>query len=86
MLTSTAASSTATDRSPTLAASCTGSRTTRRGESDERQHHDPGADVGSYEDIVAAAVRTTGLSDFGGTAHEEGLRVLTEDLARRRPG
>jgi hypothetical protein len=37
-------------------------------------------DVGSYEDIVAAAVRTTGMSDFGGTAHEEGLRVLVEDL------
>jgi Sulfotransferase family len=39
------------------------------------------ADVGSYEDIVAAAVRTTGLSDFGGDAHEEGLRVLVEDLS-----
>jgi hypothetical protein len=39
------------------------------------------ADVGSFEDIVAAAVRTTGLSDFGGTAHEEGLRVLVDDLA-----
>ncbi|GAB3247479.1 sulfotransferase family protein [Nocardioides dilutus] len=38
-------------------------------------------DVGSYEDIAAAAVRTTGMSDFGGTAHEEGLRVLVEDLA-----
>jgi hypothetical protein len=42
------------------------------------------ADVGSYGDIVAAAVRTTGLSDFGpdlgGTAHEEGLRTLVEDL------
>ena len=33
-------------------------------------------DVGSYDDIVAAASRTTGMSDFGGTAHEEGLRVL----------
>lgn len=39
------------------------------------------ADVGSYEDIAAAAVRTTGLSDFGDGGHEEGLRVLTEDLA-----
>ena len=39
------------------------------------------ADVGSYEDIAAAAVRTTGLSDFGDGAHEEGLRVLVEDLA-----
>jgi LPS sulfotransferase NodH len=38
------------------------------------------ADVGSYEDIVAAAVRTVGMDDFGGTAHEEGLRVLVEDL------
>lgn len=48
-------------------------------------------DVGSYEDIVAAAVRTTGLSDFGGadfggTAHEEGLRVLTEDLSSAEAG
>jgi hypothetical protein len=39
------------------------------------------ADVGSYEDIAAAAVRTTGLSDFGGTEHEEGLRVLVDSLA-----
>jgi len=37
-------------------------------------------DVGSYDDIAAAAVRTTGLEDFGGTAHEEGLRILVEDL------
>src|SRR4051795_1166717 len=37
-------------------------------------------DVGSYEDIVDAAQRTTGMSDFGGTAHEEGLRILVEDL------
>lgn len=37
-------------------------------------------DVGSYDDIAAAAVRTTGLDDFGGTAHEEGLRILVEDL------
>ncbi|GEP34634.1 sulfotransferase [Nocardioides szechwanensis] len=43
-------------------------------------------DVGSYEDIVAAAVRTTGMSDFGGTAHEEGLRVLTEDLSSPEAG
>ncbi|MCD4524201.1 sulfotransferase [Nocardioides sp. cx-173] len=43
-------------------------------------------DVGSYDDIVAAAVRTTGLSDFGGTAHEEGLRVLVEDLASPEAG
>ena len=44
------------------------------------------ADVGSYEDIVAAAERTTGMSDFGGTAHEEGLRVLVEDLASPEAG
>ena len=36
---------------------------------------------GTYEEIAEAAVRTTGLSDFGGTAHEEGLRILCEDLA-----
>lgn len=38
------------------------------------------ADVGSFEDIAAAAERTTGMSDYGGTAHEEGLRLLVEDL------
>ncbi|HWU31584.1 MAG TPA: sulfotransferase [Marmoricola sp.] len=48
-------------------------------------------DVGSYEDIVAAASRTTGLSDFGGQEsgagiHEEGLRILTEDLASAEAG
>lgn len=43
-------------------------------------------DVGSYDDIAAAAVRTTGLTDFGGTAHEEGLRLLVEDLASREAG
>jgi hypothetical protein len=43
-------------------------------------------DVGSYEDIVAAAVRTTGMSDFGGTAHEEGLRVLVDDLGSPEAG
>jgi hypothetical protein len=43
-------------------------------------------DVGSYEDIVAAAVRTTGLSDFGDGAHDEGLRVLTEDLSSPEAG
>lgn len=36
--------------------------------------------VGTYDDIAAAAVRTTGMDDFGGTAHEEGLRLLVEDL------
>ncbi len=44
------------------------------------------ADVGSYDDIVAAAVRTTGLDDFGGTAHEEGLRILVDDLASPEAG
>ena len=44
------------------------------------------ADVGSYDDIAAAAMRTTGLDDFGGTAHEEGLRVLVEDLASPEAG
>ena len=43
-------------------------------------------DVGSYEDIAAAAVRTTGMSDFGDGAHEEGLRVLTEDLSSPEAG
>src|SRR3978361_228277 len=36
--------------------------------------------LGSFEEIAAAAVRTTGLEDFGGTEHEEGLRLLCEDL------
>ncbi len=44
------------------------------------------ADVGSYDDIAAAAVRSTGLSDFGGTAHEEGLRLLVDDLASPEAG
>ncbi|CAM3268003.1 sulfotransferase [Nocardioides dubius] len=38
------------------------------------------ASVGSYEEIVEAAVRSTGLSDFGDGAHEEGLRILVDDL------
>lgn len=38
------------------------------------------AEVGSYDDIAAAAVRTTGMSDFGGTEHEAGLRILVDDL------
>jgi hypothetical protein len=42
--------------------------------------------IGSYDDIAAAAVRTTGLDDFGGTAHEEGLRILVEDLASPEAG
>ena len=36
-------------------------------------------EVGSYDDIAAAAVRATGLSDLGGTEHEEGLRILVDD-------
>ncbi len=44
------------------------------------------ADVGSYDDIAAAACRTTGMDDFGGTAHEEGLRTLVEDLASAEAG
>ncbi len=36
--------------------------------------------LGSFEEIAEAAVRTTGLDDFGGTEHEEGLRLLCEDL------
>ncbi len=44
------------------------------------------ADVGTYEDIVAAAERTTGMSDMGGSGHEEGLRVLVEDLASPEAG
>ena len=43
-------------------------------------------DLGSYDDISAAAQRTTGLSDFGGTDHEEGLRLLAEDLASPEAG
>ena len=43
-------------------------------------------DVGSYEDICAAASRTTGLTDFGGTDHEEGLRLLVDDLASPEAG
>lgn len=43
-------------------------------------------DVGSYEDIAAAAVRTTGMADFGDSAHEEGLRVLVDDLASPEAG
>jgi hypothetical protein len=43
-------------------------------------------DIGSYDDIAAAAVRTTGLTDFGGTAHEEGLRLLVDDLASAEAG
>ena len=37
--------------------------------------------VGTFEDVRDAAVRTTGLSDFGGDDHEPGLRLLLDDLA-----
>ncbi|MEO5665402.1 MAG: sulfotransferase [Nocardioides sp.] len=40
-------------------------------------------DVGSLEDITAAAMRTTGLTDFGDRDHEEGLDLLLEDYATR---
>lgn len=43
-------------------------------------------DVGSYDDIAAAAARTTGMDDFGDTAHEEGLRLLVDDLASPEAG
>lgn len=39
-------------------------------------------DVGDLEDITAAAVRSTGLSDFGDYDHEEGLGVLLADYAQ----
>ena len=53
-----------------------------------REHslHRERGDVGTYDDIAAAAVRTTGLSDFGGDAHEEGLRLLVEDLSSPQAG
>jgi hypothetical protein len=38
-------------------------------------------DLGSFADIAAAASRSTGLTDFGGTAHEEGFGILCEDMA-----
>ena len=43
-------------------------------------------DLGSYDDIVAAAQRTTGMTDFGGDGHEEGLRLLVEDLSSPEAG
>lgn len=38
-------------------------------------------DLGTFADIAAAAVRSTGLSDFGDTSHEEGFGILCEDMA-----
>jgi hypothetical protein len=46
----------------------------------------PRDELGSYDDIAAAAIRTTGLDDFGGTAHGEGLRILVDDLASPEAG
>ena len=43
-------------------------------------------DVGSYADIVAAAERTTSLSDMGGDEHREGFEILVEDLASPAAG
>ena len=37
--------------------------------------------IGTFDDIRDAAVRTTGLSDFGGDEHEKALRLLVDDLA-----
>lgn len=48
--------------------------------------HRERTDVGTLEDIAAAAMRSTGLSDFGGTEHEEGFRVLLDDLASPEAG
>jgi hypothetical protein len=36
-----------------------------------------------FDGVVESAVRTTGLSDFGGSEHEEGLRVLVSDYRSR---
>ena len=43
-------------------------------------------DLGPYDDIVAAAQRTTGMTDMGGTDHEPGLRLLVADLASPEAG
>lgn len=51
-------------------------------EHQEATAHRTREELGSYDDIAAAAVRTTGLEDFGGNEHEEGLRLLCEDLVR----
>lgn len=47
------------------------------------------ADVGSFEDICAAATRTTGLEDFAwaeAPGHEEAFQVLIEDLGAPTAG
>ena len=46
-------------------------------------------DVGTLEDICAAATRTTGLTDFGfadAPGHEEAFRILVEDLGSAEAG
>lgn len=37
--------------------------------------------VGSYDEVLAAATRATGLDDLGDHTHEEGLRVLLDSYA-----
>ena len=37
-------------------------------------------DVGSYDDLVAAATRSTGLTDLGGDEHREAFEILLDDL------
>ncbi|WP_141014564.1 sulfotransferase family protein [Nocardioides sambongensis] len=47
------------------------------------------ADVGTFEEICAAATRTTGLTDFGfddEPGHEQAFRLLVEDLGSAEAG
>jgi hypothetical protein len=44
------------------------------------------ADVGSLSDIAEAAMRTTGLTDFGDPGYEEGFGILVDDLASAEAG
>jgi hypothetical protein len=39
-------------------------------------------DVGTVDDLHASATRVTGLDDFGGDDHREGMRVLLDSYAR----
>ena len=43
----------------------------------------PEAVTWGFDEVVESAIRTTGLSDFGGAEHEEGLRVLVSDYRSR---
>ncbi len=43
----------------------------------------PRPSLGTFDEIAEAATRTTGLTDFGGSEHEEGLRILVEDWTHR---